>query len=507
MGFVFKAWDELLERDVAIKFLEPGLIQNPTAVTRFQREALAAGRIGHDNICDVRDRGVTDAGLPYIVMERLEGVSLEDLYDREAPIEKVRLTRLVLQVLSALEAAHEKGIVHRDLKPANIFIVQNSAGEEQIKLLDFGISKFLSESIGAQVTRTGTVIGTALYMSAEQAMGEAGIDHRSDLWAVGVIFYEGLVGVPPFRGKGYNRVISNILLNDPPEPSVMEPDVPMELDAAIMKALHKDRDERYADAAEFADVLGTWLKTQEEDYPPIRRAATSTIESNLDNGTSRESDVHFAETRETPQSPSLPLPFGDASSAAKGGATVTTTGEEREGRLHPNRTAILLGLAALFALVLGGWIVFFELRTNQPASRIEREAVAPSSIAPPMTDASAPRLRAEAAPQPKVATSESIELRIRVEPESARLRVDNVEVEGHPFVGRFRRDGEAHRVDASAPGYQNSSRTLIFDQDSEVEITLERAGRPQNRRESEEESVPQKRDEGRFERENPYGGT
>ena len=259
MGCVYEAFDRKLERDVAIKFLDPGLADDAEAVTRFQREALAAGKIGHENICDVRDRGETKAGVPYIVMEHLVGCSLHSIFVREDTVEPIRLGRLTLQYLSALHAAHSKGIVHRDLKPENIFVTKTVADEEKPKLLDFGISKFLAESIGPRVTKTGIAMGTPFYMSPEQARGKKDIDHRTDLWSVGVILYEGLTGKLPFEGDNYNEVIVNIITDDLVEPTVYNPSIPPEIEKVVLRALARDPSDRYQSANEFGEALETAL--------------------------------------------------------------------------------------------------------------------------------------------------------------------------------------------------------------------------------------------------------
>ena len=255
MGVVYAAEDLLLERPVAVKLLFGEAAQEPEIVTRFQREALAAGKIGHENICDVRDRGEAEDGSPFIVMEKLVGQPLDDLFECEGRVEIDRLCKIVLQVLAALEAAHAEGIIHRDLKPANIFVTRNSAGEERIKLLDFGISKFTRGPHAVQLTRTGAVLGTPLYMSPEQALGQMDIDQRSDLWSTGTIMYEGLCGTPPFVADSYNAVISAILTAEPKAPSEVVEGIPAALDAVLLKALEKNVDDRWANAAELAESV------------------------------------------------------------------------------------------------------------------------------------------------------------------------------------------------------------------------------------------------------------
>ena len=260
MGAVFEAIDGRLERPVAIKFLDPSLVSDDEHVARFQREALAAGRIGHPNICDVRDRGVTEDGFHFIVMELLEGRTFYELIQREGPVAPQRVVPIVLEVLSALGAAHRAGIVHRDLKPENIYISRAPNGQEQVKLLDFGVSRFLDDSNALRLTKSGKVLGTPLYVSPEQALAKRDIDNRADLWGVGVLLYEALTGRAPFKGKNTGQMLIKIIKQDPTPPKELVPWLSDPLQAVILKALRKDREERYRSAEDFAVDLEQALR-------------------------------------------------------------------------------------------------------------------------------------------------------------------------------------------------------------------------------------------------------
>ncbi len=261
MGAVFEAVDTKLERSVAIKFLDPSLVTDEEHVVRFQREALAAGRIGHPNICDVRDRGVTDDGFHFIVMELLEGETFYDLIRLEGPLPSLRVVPIVLGVLSALAAAHRAGIVHRDLKPENIFLRKSPNGEEQVTLLDFGVSRFLDDSNAMRLTKSGKVLGTPLYVSPEQALAKMDIDHRSDIWGVGVLLYEALTGRAPFRGKNTGQMLIKIIKQAPIPPREYIPWLSEPLQAVILKALEKERSDRFQDADSFALELEKALES------------------------------------------------------------------------------------------------------------------------------------------------------------------------------------------------------------------------------------------------------
>ncbi len=255
MGVVYHGFDQNLQREVAIKFLDPEHSTNEEAVSRFQREAISAGRIGHENICDVRDRGTTADGAPYIVMELLEGESISQVLEREGKLDIDRAIEIVVQVLSGLEAAHQAGIIHRDLKPENIFLAQSVGGRERVKLLDFGISKYLGEATELRLTKTGYVMGSPYYMSPEQAKGRADIDHRTDIWSVGVVLFEMLTGALPFGGENYNEVMINIVTVEPPDPVGLNPEIPRELGDVILRALAEEPEQRFDNASDFASAL------------------------------------------------------------------------------------------------------------------------------------------------------------------------------------------------------------------------------------------------------------
>ncbi len=255
MGAVYEALDRTVERPVAIKFLDPKLAKSPKAITRFQNEAVAAGRIGHDGICDVRDRGQTKDGVPYLVMELLEGESLFHLLRRQCRLTPQETLELLIPVLDALTAAHDKGIVHRDLKPENIFVTRDSLGQLKVKLLDFGLSRFIDATNKNRLTTMGKVLGSPSYMSPEQARGLADVDHRTDVWAMGVILYECLTGQRPFTGANYNEILISIVTNDPFAPSQVMPSISPELESVILTAIAKDREQRFGSAVELARAL------------------------------------------------------------------------------------------------------------------------------------------------------------------------------------------------------------------------------------------------------------
>ena len=249
MGAVYEATHTLIGKRVAVKVLLDKYARKEQVVARLEQEARLASSIGHEHIIDITDFGTTDDGRTFVVMEFLEGESLAELLNREGPLPEARILDIATQVASALGAAHAKGIVHRDVKPENVFLLRRK-DKDFVKVVDFGISKSLrssdlGEDDSPRLTQTGMVLGTPLYMSPEQARGDEELDHRIDVYALGVIMYELATGRVPFTGSNYLSIISQVL-NDPPKPPrALRPDLSDEVEAIILRALAKDRDDRY----------------------------------------------------------------------------------------------------------------------------------------------------------------------------------------------------------------------------------------------------------------------
>src|SRR5579885_1737414 len=218
MSIVYKAKHRLMNRTVAIKMLHGKLKEDVTSLERFKLEAQAASSLSHQNIITVYDFGVTDDGEPFFVMDCLEGESLEDLIERKPNLPLERALPIFKQICAGLDAAHKKGIVHRDLKPANVVLIREQDGSELVKIVDFGIAKILP---GAgieqqQLTKTGEIFGSPIYMSPEQCLGKE-LDTRSDLYAFGCLMYDVLAGGPPFRGESILETM-NMHVNEAPRP-------------------------------------------------------------------------------------------------------------------------------------------------------------------------------------------------------------------------------------------------------------------------------------------------
>jgi eukaryotic-like serine/threonine-protein kinase len=261
MGAVARAYHGQLQTPVAIKFMNPQFLTFPGARERFLNEGRASGRIKSDHVVPVSHAGETDKGVPYLVMECLNGLDLADLLARDGtpglPIQ--RAVHFLLQVLRALQAAHAVGIVHRDMKPSNCFVVNNDGEEDFVKILDFGISK-VQQPGGGSLTQTNSALGTPLYMSPEQAKSPRDVDGRSDIYSVGVILYELLTGHTPFFSESgeFTEILFKLFTADPPPVQSTRPDLPDELAAVVHKALAREPADRYSTPLEFAEALAVF---------------------------------------------------------------------------------------------------------------------------------------------------------------------------------------------------------------------------------------------------------
>ncbi len=246
MGVVYKAEDTRLDRHVAIKFLPSSLDTQDTAKKRFIHEAKAASSLEHPNICAVYDIGETGDGQMFIAMPHYDGETLEERI-AQGPLEIAEVIDIVTQLASGLAKAHEQGIVHRDIKPGNIFITKDG----HVKILDFGLAKLANET---RLTKSGTTLGTIAYMSPEQASG-GDVDARSDIFSLGVVFYELLTGALPFKGDHEAAIMYGILHNDPEPLHTNRNDIPEGLQGVVEKALAKNVDERFQSAQEFMRTI------------------------------------------------------------------------------------------------------------------------------------------------------------------------------------------------------------------------------------------------------------
>jgi eukaryotic-like serine/threonine-protein kinase len=267
MADVFLAEDEQLGRKVALKLLYQRFAEDPGFVERFRREAQAAAGLQHPNVVSVYDRGAYD-GTYYIAMEYLPGRSLKQLIRQEAPLDPIRAIDLTLQILKAARFAHRRGVIHRDLKPHNV-IVDDS---DNAKVTDFGIAR----AGASDMTETGSIMGTAQYLSPEQAQGHA-VSAGSDLYSIGVVLYEMLTGRVPFDAESAVSIALKHVSEAPPPMAVVNPDVPAELDQVVMWALNKNPVDRPANADQFITALEQARGSIQSGEPGQRTAAMAAL--------------------------------------------------------------------------------------------------------------------------------------------------------------------------------------------------------------------------------------
>jgi serine/threonine-protein kinase len=272
MGVVVAAMHEQLAQRVAIKMLLPEAKASPSSVARFTREARAAAAIRGEHVARVLDVGELAGGVPYIVMEYLEGRDLADTIAERGPLPPDEAVAFVLQACEAIAEAHAAGIVHRDLKPSNVFVTARPDGTPLVKVLDFGISKaLLSAGSEGTLTTTSSFVGSPVYAPPEQLLRAHDVDARADIWSLGTILFEALAARPPFVGDSVMHVASRIFNETPTPLAELRPDLPPELCAVVMRCLKKKPDERFQDVRGLAEALAPFAPSHSVSAERVAR--------------------------------------------------------------------------------------------------------------------------------------------------------------------------------------------------------------------------------------------
>jgi serine/threonine-protein kinase len=444
MGAVYLGEHPLIGKKVAVKVLREELANNAEIVRRFFNEARAVNDIHHQNIVDIIDFGkvVGDTGgeIAYIIMEFLDGESLSSRL-RSVGLRIPEVVEVMQQCCGALAASHAKGIVHRDLKPDNIYLCPRGPTRNFVKLLDFGIAK-LTQDGDMRQTRTGMVMGTPYYMSPEQCEGKRNIDHRSDVYSLGVVMYELLTGTVPFLGEGFGEIIVAQITRPPTPPRQLRPNIPEEIEAVCLKALQKSPAARFQTMDEFSAALGdpAW-------FGAVQGRASASMPTIAGPGPNT----------------------GRGAAVSTGGLKPVTTlsgaaAEVSQPILRVSESDLKRGSkAGLFAVmglvvVAGAGGAFFFLRGG---------AVAPTGA--PLTTASAPQ----------TVQAEKIKLSLISLPSGAKVvRADGTVLGTTPAKIELDRESEALDVAFVIEGYTQVRKRIVPDADKEVMASLTRIEAP-----------------------------
>jgi serine/threonine-protein kinase len=511
MGLIVAATHLQLEQTVALKFFRNDLGTEGEPLLRFMREARAAAQLKSEFVARVLDVGVTEGGVPYMVMEYLEGQGLESIVASAGPMDIPSATEYAIQACEGLAEAHARGIVHRDIKPSNLFLIERSPGWRTIKILDFGISKVSVARASNITTNLNVVMGTPCYMSPEQFQSAAGVDHRTDIWSLGSTLYEMLAGRAPFNpALPLLAIAEEIVSKHPPALRQLRPEVPQELSDVIARCLAKDREQRIPSAAALAMALlpfarGRARATAEraaaitpafglEKVEPALMTREASDESRSGvlltqigfaspTPPAQESPLAAARAATSPPPEAPPeasseaLPDAapefpsEAPSAARSGdappalTTAIYRADRRGGRGSRGWPPRGPTLVVSTLVVVGGAILYLAVR---PLPRPDQPAFAtiPAILAPAL-----------GAPRPPAEIPSSNELVVRVSPPSAQIMIDGASVSGNPFHGRFQ-SGGIHQIQAFAAGYEPKVRQASLSSDVVVDVTLERRRDP-----------------------------
>jgi len=442
MGTIFEAEHVRMGRLFALKLLDPAFAENEEVFQRFKREAEIAGQLGHPNIVDVVDFDRTEEGVPYIVMEKLEG---EDLADRIANTGAYTFQTaypLIAEIVDALEAAHAAGIVHRDLKPQNIYLHKHGRRTDFVKLLDFGISKM--KQSGSIVTRTNAVMGTPYYMSPEQAEGKnKEIDTRTDIFALGAIIYEMLTGRLAFYAPSVPTAMFKVCYEEPEPITDLVPGLPEGLPDVLAKALAKDKNERYASARALGD-----------DLERIFEGQKATFSAGVAHKVLTDPDAN---------------PYTQPGTLS-GSASQVLDASTQPPPPRSNTVAIMVAVIGIIAIVGAGVFGYIVLNKSQKAPQPNQSAMA---AAPATTDDMAP-------PPAMVPLSNEITLTFYITPKNAQLFLGDKEYMAGKGktkrVVKIKRGEDPVQVKVTAKGYTPQEVTVIPVQDKTMQASLFKAG-------------------------------
>jgi serine/threonine protein kinase len=484
MAEVFAGLNIRTGKRVALKWISPALATTKEALSRFRREALAAGRINHPNVVTVFDV-VEHASSTWLVMELLEGDPLSEILNRVGYMEAEAAVQLLIPAIRGVAAAHAHGVIHRDLTPDNIFICRSADGKpREAKVLDFGVSKLADDSAADQVgiTGLGHAVGTPAYMAPEQIRGNVPADARTDVYALGVVLYQMLAGRRPFDGQIYSALMIEIATSDPPALRSLQPHVPVALAAIVHRAMAREMEDRFPDVKSLLDAMEDLVRV-EVSYAPNKISGSHS-------GRALTPAQLEAMDRIDSSSSSLSHPGRMVSMTPHAGLALAPEGSERtqlelemmaapvtpplgsarpslsRGDRGPSGWSRAAPIAAAVCLIFAVAALAL-VRARRDTAR-EEVAVTPAparSLSPKVTTPPA----AAASPEPPA----SSQLVVVVTPHAATIVIDGAVVEGNPFTGHYRRD-QIHRIVASAAGFEPKTQEIVLAKDLIVAMTLDK---------------------------------
>ncbi|MDP3277994.1 MAG: serine/threonine-protein kinase [Deltaproteobacteria bacterium] len=439
MGAVYEATHLELKKRVALKTLHPSYARNTEIRARFLREGELASRIQHNHVVDVTDFGTQD-DIAFLVMEFLEGMSLEAHIEKHGRLEPMAAVDIMLGACAGVAAAHDEDVVHRDLKPANIFLLRQRRGDYRVKIVDFGISKATEGKMEGSLTSTGHVVGTPFYMAPEQMRSSREVDHRADQYSLGVTLYEAMVGAKPFQGDSLFEVVRKVAQGEYAKPRSVVPEIPEALEAATLRAMAIEASTRFESVRAFGSALLPFASDRAR-----MMLAAEFGEGDLPPPSSEGTGAYAAVAASSPGMPGLPESIRppsnkNAVTSASGlklhlSKTPTVTGQSFEVSRVPDAPKSRMnplipvgGVAVVAVLALGFWAG--QQGSGPPAEQHQTRSVP-----------------ARAAPVENYAVS------ISATPSDAWIIVDDQFTVPGQFARSFPRNAQPHRVLVRAPGY------------------------------------------------------
>lgn len=468
MGAVFRARDAETDGLVALKVMRPQEVVNTDAVKRFTREARAARAIASEHVATVLQVGQLAGGLPYIVLELLVGLPFDRVIVERAPLPVEQAVDYLLQACEGIAQAHALGIVHRDLKPANLYLFRRADGTEVVKVLDFGIAKTTlrldPNTDGISLTETSSTLGSPQYMSPEQLRSSKHVDARTDIWALGLIFFKLLTGQPAFPADTVGQHFAMILSETPTPLRDLRADAPTELEQVIECCLEKQPADRFQDVAQLADALAAF------GAPTATQRAARIREILANAGAESQSGPrqrHAPKQADAAPPSSVTRRVGGEVSGATARSWGTSTGAPQSPAASRSVWVTIGALAALGVGGVGGYLWLGARATSPGASAVPSvEVLVDPADAPGAADTrSAP---SSALP------SASVAVRLVLEPADATVLVDGEPATGNPVL--LPKGGTQHELLVRASGYEPDRRTVVAGQDQELQISLRRVG-------------------------------